>query len=559
MNEQYSALRSNVSMLGKVLGETIKDALGEHILERVETIRKLSKSSRAGNDANRQELLTTLQNLSNDELLPVARAFSQFLNLANTAEQYHSISPKGEAASNPEVIARTLRKLKNQPELSEDTIKKAVESLSLELVLTAHPTEITRRTLRPSPVDEAKWGFAVVENSLWQGVPNYLRELNEQLEENLGYKLPVEFVPVRFTSWMGGDRDGNPNVTADITRHVLLLSRWKATDLFLKDIQVLVSELSMVEATPELLALVGEEGAAEPYRYLMKNLRSRLMATQAWLEARLKGEELPKPEGLLTQNEELWEPLYACYQSLQACGMGIIANGDLLDTLRRVKCFGVPLVRIDIRQESTRHTEALGELTRYLGIGDYESWSEADKQAFLIRELNSKRPLLPRNWQPSAETREVLDTCQVIAEAPQGSIAAYVISMAKTPSDVLAVHLLLKEAGIGFAMPVAPLFETLDDLNNANDVMTQLLNIDWYRGLIQGKQMVMIGYSDSAKDAGVMAASWAQYQAQDALIKTCEKAGIELTLFHGWSRRRTCSCGAAVTTARKPERRPARD
>lgn len=112
MNEQYSALRSNVSMLGKVLGETIKDALGEHILERVETIRKLSKSSRAGNDANRQELLTTLQNLSNDELLPVARAFSQFLNLANTAEQYHSISPKGEAASNPEVIARTLRKLK---------------------------------------------------------------------------------------------------------------------------------------------------------------------------------------------------------------------------------------------------------------------------------------------------------------------------------------------------------------------------------------------------------------------------------------------------------------
>lgn len=116
------------------------------------------------------------------------------------------------------------------------------------------------------------------------------------------------------------------------------------------------------------------------------------MATQARLEARLKGQRLPKPEGLLSQNEQLWEPLYACYKSLQACGMGIIANGELLDTLRRVKCFGVPLVRIDVRQESTRHTEALGELTRYLGIGDYESWSEADKQAFLIRELNSKRP-----------------------------------------------------------------------------------------------------------------------------------------------------------------------
>ncbi len=435
MNEQYSALRSNVSMLGKVLGDTIKDALGENILDRVETIRKLSKSSRAGNEANRQELLTTLQNLSNDELLPVARAFSQFLNLANTAEQYHSISANGEAASNPEVIARTLRKLKDQPNLNEETIKQAVESLSLELVLTAHPTEITRRTLihkmvevnnclkqldnkdiadyehhqlmrrlrqliaqswhtdeirkhRPSPVDEAKWGFAVVENSLWEGVPNYLRELNEQLEANLGYQLPVDFVPVRFTSWMGGDRDGNPNVTADITRHVLLLSRWKATDLFLKDVQVLISELSMVECTDELRALAGAEGAQEPYRYLMKKLRSQLMETQAWLEARLKGQKLPKPAGLITQNEQLWEPLYACYKSLQACGMGIIANGELLDTLRRVKSFGVPLVRIDIRQESTRHTEALGEMTRYLGIGDYESWSEADKQAFLIRELN---------------------------------------------------------------------------------------------------------------------------------------------------------------------------
>lgn len=132
-----------------------------------------------------------------------------------------------------------------------------------------HTDEIRKH--RPSPVDEAKWGFAVVENSLWEGVPNYLRELNEQLEANPGYRLPVDFVPVRFTSRMGGDRDGNPNVTSEITRHVLLLSRWKATDLFLKDIQVLISELSMVEATPELRALAGEEGASEPYRFLMKN------------------------------------------------------------------------------------------------------------------------------------------------------------------------------------------------------------------------------------------------------------------------------------------------
>ncbi|MDU5475412.1 MULTISPECIES: phosphoenolpyruvate carboxylase [unclassified Pantoea] len=580
MNEQYSAMRSNVSMLGKLLGDTIKDALGENILDRVETIRKLSKSSRAGNDAHRKELLNTLQNLSNDELLPVARAFSQFLNLTNVAEQYQTISRSGDGANHPELLKTTFDRLKQQPDVSESAIRAAIESLSLELVLTAHPTEITRRTLihklvevnsclqqldhsdisdyernqimrrlrqlvaqawhtdeirkyRPTPIDEAKWGFAVVENSLWEGVPAFLRELNEQVEEAFGVKLPVDFVPVKFTSWMGGDRDGNPNVTATVTRHAMQLSRWKAADLFLRDVGVLISELSMSECSEEVRELCGDPEAIEPYRVILKRMRSQLLNTQAYLERRLKGERLPRPADLLVSNDQLWTPLYAIYQSLQQCGMGIIANGQLLDTLRRVKCFGVPLVRIDLRQESTRHTEAIAEVTRYLGLGDYESWSEADKQAFLVRELNSKRPLLPRHWEPSDETREVLETCRVAAEAPQGSIAAYVISMAKTPSDVLAVHLLLKEAGITFAMPVAPLFETLDDLNNANDVMSQLLNIDWYRGFIQGKQMVMIGYSDSAKDAGVMAASWAQYQAQDALIKTCEKAGIALTLFHG--------------------------
>ncbi|SFD37501.1 phosphoenolpyruvate carboxylase [Pragia fontium] len=579
MNEQYSAMRSNVSMLGTLLGDTIKDALGENILEQVETIRKLSKSSRAGNEANRQALLSTLQNLSNDQLLPVARAFNQFLNFANTAEQYHGISSRGEAANNPAVFANLFQRLREK-HITDDAVREAVAQLSIELVLTAHPTEIARRTMihklvevnnclsqldhndladyehdkimrrlrqlvaqswhtdeirknRPTPVDEAKWGFAVVENSLWEGVPAFMREFNDQLADALDYKLPVDAVPVRFTSWMGGDRDGNPNVTAKITEHVMIYGRWKAAELFLKDIQVLVSELSMSDCTPELRAMAGGDEVLEPYRELMKKLRAQLISTHAYLGARLNGERVTCPEDILIDNSQLWEPLYACYQSLQACGMSIIANGQLLDTLRRIGCFGLPLVRIDIRQESTRHSDALAELTQYLEIGNYDEWSEKEKQAFLVKELQSRRPLFPRDWQPSADTQEILDTCKVIAKAPQGSIAAYVISMARTPSDVLAVHLLLKEAGCHFALPVCPLFETLEDLNNANDVMTQLLNIDWYRNFIGGKQMIMIGYSDSSKDAGVLAASWAQYYAQEALIKTCEQAGVDLTLFHG--------------------------
>lgn len=331
----------------------------------------------------------------------------------------------------------------------------------------------------------------------------------------------------------GGDRDGNPNVTAEVTRHVLLLSRWKAADLFLKDIQVLVSELSMTEATPELRALAGGDEVDEPYRQIAKNLRSQLFSTLEYLERKVKGEQALPPADLLTDNAQLWDPLYACYQSLMACGMSIIANGQLLDTLRRIRSFGLQLVRIDVRQESTRHTEALAELTQYLGLGDYAAWSEEEKQAFLLSELQSRRPLIPRHWQPSPETAEVFETCRVIAESKNDSIAAYVISMAKVPSDVLAVKLLLKEAGASVRLPVAPLFETLEDLNNAESVMQKLLSIEWYRELIDDRQMVMIGYSDSAKDAGVMAASWAQYRAQDALIKLCDKEGVTLTLFHG--------------------------
>jgi phosphoenolpyruvate carboxylase len=186
-----------------------------------------------------------------------------------------------------------------------------------------------------------------------------------------------------------------------------------------------------------------------------------------------------------------------------------------------------------IRQDSDRHSDVFSELTRYLGIGDYSEWSEQDKQAFLLRELNSKRPLIPRNWQPSDEVKEVLASCQVVAQQNQEALGIYIISMARKPSDVLAVHLLLQESGICWPMPVAPLFETLDDLNNAHDSMSQLLAIDWYRGFIQSHQYVMIGYSDSAKDAGALAAGWAQYQSQESLVALAESYNVSLTLFHG--------------------------
>ncbi|MGC9460981.1 phosphoenolpyruvate carboxylase, partial [Vibrio genomosp. F10] len=578
MNEKYAALTSNVSMLGRLLGNTIKDSHGDVILEKVETIRKLSKSASAGNQSDRATLIEEIKSLPNEQLTPVARAFNQFLNLTNMAEQYHTISRHCEEhVCEPDAISSLFSKL-SQNGISKLDTAQAVRDLNIELVLTAHPTEITRRTMinklvktneclskleltdlshkerqkterrleqliaqgwhsdvirkqRPTPLDEAKWGFAVVENSLWEGVPEFLRELDDRLTSYLGEGLPIDARPVHFSSWMGGDRDGNPFVTHTITREVMLLSRWKAADLYLGDVNELISELSMTKCNDAVRDLAGDD-QHEPYRAVLKGLRSLLNETLDILDAKVNGQKLAV-KAPLQHIDQLWAPLYACYQSLHECGMGVIADGSLLDTLRRIKAFGVHLVRLDIRQESTRHSDVLSELTRYLGIGDYDQWSEQDKIAFLTNELSSKRPLLPRDWEPSAPVKEVLDTCKIVASQPREAFGAYVISMARTASDVLAVHLLLQESGCPYRMDVCPLFETLDDLNNAESVIKQLMDIDLYRGFIQNHQMVMIGYSDSAKDAGVMAAGWAQYSAMDALVKVCDAEGIELTLFHG--------------------------
>lgn len=578
MNEKYSALKSNVSMLGRLLGNTIQDAHGPALLEKVEEIRQLSKSAAAGNQDDHAKLKTVLQNLPADQLLPVARAFSQFLNLTNIAEQYHTVSRQCDALEcSPDAIDDLLRRV-SQGEIDANDAQQAIADLKIELVLTAHPTEIARRTTihnlvqinkclsklelsehlgaaeraktekrleqliaqawhtdvirqeRPTPLDEAKWGFAVIENSLWQAVPAFLRQFDQQLESHLDINLPIDAKPVQISSWMGGDRDGNPYVTSEVTREVMLLSRWKAADLYLRDVQDLISELSMTQCDDTVREMAGE--AHEPYRAILKTLRSQLTHTLSYLDAKLKGERASS-QGILTDTQQFWQPLLACYQSLHQCGMGIIADGKLLDLLRCVQCFGVHLIKLDIRQESTRHADVLSEVTRYLGMGDYAQWSEQDKQAFLTRELASKRPLLPRDWSPSPDVQEVIDTCRVIAEQPREALGAYVISMARTASDVLAVHLLLQEAGCPFRMDVCPLFETLDDLNNAEAVIGELLAIDWYRGFTQNFQMVMIGYSDSAKDAGVMAAGWAQYRAMEALVNLCDDQGVDLVLFHG--------------------------
>jgi phosphoenolpyruvate carboxylase len=332
---------------------------------------------------------------------------------------------------------------------------------------------------------------------------------------------------------MGGDRDGNPTVPAAVTREELLLARWQAADLLLHDINELREDLSMADCNAALRARVGNH--REPYRELLRDVRQTLQNTRDWAEASLN--EAAFSGAIYREDRELLEPLQLIYQSLLDCGMETVARGSLETILRKIACFGLTLTRLDIRQESSRHRDAIHEITEYLGIRrhglPYSDWPEADKQAFLIEELQSRRPLIPTDFSASADTREVLDTFAVLAQQPPAALGAYIISMAKQPSDVLAVRLLQKACGCHQPQRIAPLFETLTDLENAPDTLRQLLALDWYRRDIAGAQEIMIGYSDSAKDAGFLAASWAQYQAQQILSEICQQHGVHLTLFHG--------------------------
>lgn len=579
MEDLQAPLRDDVRLMGKLLGQTIARDQGDKFFAKLEQIRKLSKAARKG-EADTAELVQALRQLDEHELVPMARSFGQFLNLANLAEEYHRIRRRNSLVvtrPDPQALDRVFDEIV-EAGISPQQLAEKAASLRIDLVLTAHPTEVNRRTFiqkyetmaellekldrehplsprtsdlterlqqliteawhtneirseRPSPVDEAKWGFAVIENSLWEAVPTFLRHFDRELERVSGAPLPYDAAPIRFCSWMGGDRDGNPNVTAKVTEQVLLLARWMAADLLLGDISNLRHELSMGRASDELRQVVGN--CNEPYRVLLRQVRQKLINTRDWAKTCLDQGWRPG-EDILQHDHELLEPLLLCDRSLRECGMELIADGCLRDTLRRIACFGLSLVRLDIRQNAERHAEVFDELTEYYGQGRYSDWSESEKQAYLLGELSNKRPLLPqRDWNPSANVQEVLDTCAVVARQDPQSLGSYVISMASEPSDVLAVALLLKESGIGHDMRIAPLFETLADLDHAPSAIDTLLQVDWYRDYCDGHQEVMIGYSDSSKDAGALAASWGQYRAQEGLTDICHRHGVELTLFHG--------------------------
>ena len=580
------SLRDDVRLLGNILGNVIKKQEGQTFFNLVEKIRKLSKANRANikQQDSYKKISKTLSQINPSNTYKLTRAFSHFMNFINLAESIDASRTLDEfennkAKANKNIfIEEIFEELFKDRKISSNKIYNTAKNLNIGIVLTAHPTEVKRRTLiqkyhnitelleqrelmksfpskqkiidrklydeitiiwntddlkrtKPSPFDEARWGLAIIEDSLWETIPKVYRRLNNIFVKNMGKGLPKNFNPIEFGSWMGGDRDGNPNVTAEVTKEVILLSRWEAAKLYEKSLTKLIRSYSMGKCSKEIKKKTGE--TFEPYRVYLRPLRDKMRITHRSIEQHLVYNKPLNEQILLNSREEILKPLRVVRKSLEENQNENLASGELLDLMRRAKCFGINLARLDIRQESSRHSQLIAEYIKRKYQQNYYKWSEKKKIKFLANQIKKKRNLLTNFEFKNKENKEVWSTFKTISKQPDECLGAYVISMTSSISDIVTVSFLQKEAQIKNKLRVVPLFETLDDLINSKAIMNSLFQEKWYRKLINNKQEVMIGYSDSSKDAGKICASWHQYKAQEEIVKLAKKFKIDVTFFHG--------------------------
>ena len=580
-------LREDIRLLGTFLGRVIRDQEGLTFYKIVERLRLLSKNTLLDKNKSKVFLKVSkeVKKLKPKDIFRVTRSFSNILNLMNLAESLDA-SRKLNEYENPyfknknqnifiEDIIKNLFKDRN---ISNKKIYEQATKLDIGIVLTAHPTEVKRRTLiqkyanlielmeqrhlykkypskileidrkiyteitviwktdelkrsKPSPLDEAKWGLAVIEDSLWDTIPKVYKRLNDIFRKNLGKDLPRGYSPIQFGSWMGGDRDGNPNVTADITKKVILFSRWQAAKLYEKELTKLIQDLSMKECSPKIKKITGN--SFEPYRVYLRPIRDKIRLTYQLIEKHLNNNESLNEKKLLKDKNEILKPLREVRESLNLNRGQHIANADLLDLIRRVRCFGINLARLDIRQESTRHQKLIADVLDKKYKINFSSLSESKKINLLNLLIKQKKYFINNLKIKHKDNKEVWNTFKQISKEPEQCMGAYVISMTSKASDILSVYFLQKQAETKNLLRVVPLFETLDDLKNAKSVMENIFKLSWYRKLINHKQEVMIGYSDSSKDAGKLSASWHQYKLQEELRNLAKKYKIDLVFFHG--------------------------
>ncbi|MFZ0833531.1 MAG: phosphoenolpyruvate carboxylase [Mycobacterium sp.] len=605
--EATEPMREDIRLLGGILGDTIREQNGDEIFDLVERARVESFRVRRS-EIDRAELAEMFDGIDIHEAIPVIRAFSDFALLANVAEDIHRERRRaihvgaGEPPQNSS-LAATYLKL-DAAQLDSATVAAALEDALVSPVITAHPTETRRRTVFDTQhrITElmrlALHGQAETPDgrdietelrrqilTLWQTALIRLQRLQIQDEIEVGLRyyhaaffevMPqvnaevrhalrrlwpdapglLEHAILRPGSWIGGDRDGNPNVTADVVRLATGRAAHTAFGHYFAELAALEEDLPMstrlVAVTDDLTALADQchEQARldEPYRRALRVIRGRLTTTAHDILDRQPLLELDLGLDRYQTPDELLADLNVVDRSLRTHGGHLLADDRLARLRESVRVFGFHLCGLDMRQNSDVHEEVIAELLAWAGVHpDYLSLSEPERVDLLAADLASRRPLTREHTRLSELARKELDIVAAAARAVQvfgpEAVPVYIVSMCRSVSDMLEAAILLKEVGLLDASeesnsPVAivPLFETIDDLQRGASILEAALDLPVYRRLVSARgdsQEVMLGYSDSNKDGGYLAANWALYRAELDLVDTVRKAGIRLRLFHG--------------------------
>ena len=597
LDQLDAALRRDIRRLGGQLGDTLVRQVGPELLEQVEHVRTLARALREGDDSVGKELTDSLGDTDVVRAIELVRAFTTYFHLANTAEQVHRIDDLAEnRTTRSKRFSETVSRLVELG-FTADEVAAATNRVQLYPVFTAHPTEASRRSIldklaeiatlierrlgepeqtvisridrridelldmiwqtdelrreKPDPVDEARSILYFLGEMLEEGVPELLDDIDATLRSlGNGLGLAPGAQPVRFGSWVGGDRDGNPNVTPDTTCEVLDFQRARALRLLISEIEALSAELSVSTAvrtiTPELEAQLAADdedfpkvrarfralSAGEPYRQRLSVMHQRL----------LEAAETPPGPRAYTRPTELVDDLDMLSRSLLSAGGALIANGSLARVRRLVDLVGFHLATLDIRQHASKHHAALASLFAAVGT-DYESLDKPGRARVLADELGSPRPLAAPQTGSADETRELF---QVIRERMDSYgddiIESYIVSMTQGVDDILAPAVLARDVGlVDLSADVArlgfvPLFETIEDLRAIGPVLRELFAIPAYRKLVQLRgdvQEVMVGYSDSNKDGGITTSQWEIHKALRTISEVADETGIEITVFHG--------------------------
>lgn len=611
--ETNRPLRDDIRHLGTLLGDTIRRIDGEQVYARVEQFRKLCKALHNSDDPElKKELAALIENIDFETGTKVIKAFLTYFDLINIAEQHHRLRRRSEIESQdrPPMQDDSLEYAYNKA-TDEKALVEAMQNMDVQVVFTAHPTEITRRTVffkqltiarclykrdhpplthrerleldeklaaavetlwlsdhvmyfKPSVMDEVRYGLYHFEHTVIDAVLDIHSEMRRKLKALSGKNDYANQRFISFGSWIGGDRDGNPFVTPEITLNALRFQSNLILQKYAKELDELFNEMSLsdnwIHVTPELKQAVEEERVYLPQetlekidqRFMHEPLRQKLLIMYEKLKNSIEllnhdAHEKNNKQLIYNNPRDFREDLDLLRVSLQDAG-SIMVDRSIKRLIDMVDVFGFHLAKLDIRQHSSRHSSALDEICRALRVipEGYKSLDEVSKTDFLTTELQKLRPLISHELHYSPETTDVINVFRTMAKCQDlygtEAIDTYIVSMTQEMSDLLVILLFAKEAGFFSeiyphrTISVVPLFETIGDLRRAPEILEALLQNKVYAEYLSKRgniQEIMIGYSDSSKDGGIVTSNWELYKVQKQLVIVAEKHNVKLRLFHG--------------------------